>query len=183
MPHLKKSFFALAICGIPFIGGCAAAQVAVEASREVARDVRLTKTRDYEKIKDSQKVALMVRQEGQGQQQFGFGGMGATGGSSAAVLGTRIEGILNHGGYEVIGQVDLEDVITDEESERPGERTIVKLARRADADVVIFGIIESGSAVKMGFFGVGSGQESGIVSASFKFVDAESRKKFGDSVR
>ena len=171
---------AVMACSPILLGGCGVAQVAVEAQREAAKDVRLVKSPHYDqaKVTGYQRVAVLVRganNEG-GGANFLLGGMGATGGSSGEVLQSRIEQSLVRVGYDIVGQDEIEEAASDEDLERPSERVIVRLAKQIGVDVVIVGLAESGSAMKFGFFGVGAGQESGIVHASFKFVDTDSRK-------
>ena len=165
-----------ATLAIGLLTGCGVAQVAVEASRESAKDIRVTTSRHYDqtKVVNTQSVGVFVRSVGT-KGSFGFAGfgMGATGGSASEIIQSRIGAILIKRGLDVLEAGDVQRLATDEEAEKPTERTIVRLARKAGAQLVLIGIAESGSVMKFGLFGVGAGSETGIVSTSLKFVDPE----------
>lgn len=166
----------MALLAVGVLTGCGVAQVAVEASRESAKDIRVTTSRHYDQAKviDTQTVGVFVRSVG-AKGAFGFAGFGfgATGGSASEIIQSRISAILVRRGLDVLEAGDVERLATDEEADKPTERTIVRLAKKAGAQLVLIGIAESGSAMKFGLFGVGAGSETGIVSASLKFVDPE----------
>lgn len=166
----------VAVLAVGLLTGCGVAQVAVEASREGAKDIRVTTSRHYDqaKVVATQTVGVFVRSVG-AKGAFGFAGFGfgATGGSASEIIQSRISTILVKRGLDVLEAGDVERLATDEEADKPTERTIVRLAKKAGAQLVLIGIAESGSAMKFGLFGVGAGSETGIVSTSLKFVDAE----------
>ncbi len=148
----------------------------MEASREGAKDIRVTTSRHYDQAKlvDTQTVGVFVRSVGE-KSAIGFSGFsfGATGGSASEVIQSRISALLIQRGLDVLDAGDIERLATDEEADKPTERIIIRLAQKAGAQLVVLGIAESGSVMKFGLFGVGAGSESGIVSATVKFVDAE----------
>ena len=176
-PSVKSSVRTAALLTSFLLTGCGVAQIAVEASREAAKDIRVTTSRHYDQAKfvDTQTVAVFVKGVGEnGAFNLSGFGYGATGGSTAEVIQSRISAVLVRRGLDILEAGDLERFTTDQEMDKPTERMIVGLAKKAGAEMAVIGIAETGSQFKFGLFGVGAGSESGIVSASVKFVDAES---------
>ena len=104
---------------------------------------------------------------------FGFG---ATGGTASEIFQSRLGAALTRNGYDILEPGDIERLAGDDELEKPTEKILLRLSREAGADAILIGITEAGSQMKFGFFGLGSGVEKGIVSASIKLVDAESAR-------
>ena len=160
------------------LNGCSVAQIAVEASRESAKDISVTTASGYDSsvVSNYETVAIFVKSVGRtdGAAQFTGFGFGATGGSSAEVLQSRLSTVLIREGFDVLEAGDVARLATDEEAERPTERTILRLSRQAGSDALVIGIAEAGSQMKFGLFGLGSGVEAGIVSTVIKVMDADS---------
>lgn len=175
---IRHAVFAIAV--VASFSGCTVAQMAVESSREQAKDIRVTTSQDYDSAKaiNYKTVAVFVRSVGNDGVASGFSGFGftATGGGASEVIQSRLAATFIRQGYDVLEAGDIERMATADEVDKPTERIILRLSREAGADVIVIGIAESGSQQKIGLFGVGGGIEAGIVSASMKFVDAESGK-------
>ena len=175
--HRAAAVALILLVAAALAGGCGVAQVAVEASREQAKDIRITKARGYdpEKVANYQTVAVFVRSVGEGGSGgfTGFG-FGAVGGGAPEIFEAHLAAALTREGYDVLGAGDVERAASEDELERPTERILFRLSKKVGADAIIVGIAESGEQGKFGLFGVGGGTEKGIVSASLKLVDADS---------
>lgn len=177
----------LILCMLLVHSGCGIASVAVEQARESdPGEINLSKTRAYDsaRVATYDKIFVLSRtvqlnQQGMmGSGMVGMMGSGtaATGGASDELFSGRITLALTKAGFDVFERDDIERMASEEQLKIGTERVVIDLAKDIGADAVVTTVIQQGSVSKVGFFGVGKGFESGIVSTSIKVVDASSNR-------